>query len=132
MCQYSSKSTSVLIDFFYFFPAGGRSADPRAAGAKSAAGRAEPEEALSHGNPEEEQQTAHSAACHHPVVCTSPCYNQLIANLYLQICGFYPSGSQHAAYFPRRHSSHLEGQAEERQEQPPDGAGCSGARFRVG
>lgn len=49
-------------NLFVDLASGGRSADPPSAGAESAAGRADPEEAHPHGHPEEKQQTAHPAA----------------------------------------------------------------------
>lgn len=104
--------------------AGGRSAHPAAAGAESAAGGAEPEEVLSRGNPAEEQQTAHPAA-RHCAVSRHTCArrHQLPADLHLQICHVCTCDGQHASFLPLRHSSHLERQAEEGQEQPPAGSG---------
>lgn len=98
--------------------AGRRSADPAAAGAESTAGGAEPQEVASRGNPTEEQPSAHPAARHPP---TGACHKQLPADLHLPVCPVGPAHSQDAAFLALHHSSHLERQAEEGQEQPPAG-----------
>lgn len=125
--QIKKKKLNSLCSngLFVDLASGGRSADPPSAGAESAAGRADPEEAHPHGHPEEKQQTTHPAAFQLPFVYTSTSYNQLKPNLHLQVCSFFCSSSC-------RHPTHLEGQAEEGQDQSSRGPGCSGAGFRVG
>lgn len=112
-------SNSAFVDL----AAGGCSADPPTAGAESAAGRREPEEALPYGHPEADQQTTHAAAF--PFAHTNPPYNQLEPNLRLQVCRFCTSGSQHTFTTAScRQQPHLEGPAEEGQEQSTSNSGC--------
>lgn len=107
--------------------AGGRSADPAAAGAQPAAGGAEPEEALAHRNPAEEQPAPHPAARRCSLGCAGTPCQQLPADLHLQVCHLCSSNSQRASFLPLRHSPHLAGQAEEGPHQGPAGPGRSGA-----
>lgn len=134
----------LIVDLFFFqdrlwsnsvfvrLSSGGPSADSSAAAAESAAGRADPEEALPHGHPEEKQQTTHPAAFEHPFIYTNPSHDQFKPNLHLQICSFCCSNSQHSPCFYYWHPTQLEGKAEEGQDQSSGGPGCSGAGFRLG
>lgn len=88
----------VLTLFFPWLTSGGLSADPPTAGEESAAGRAEPEEALSHGHPEEDEQSTHAAADHLPCGWSRHPRKQLKPKPHLQVCSICCSGSQNAPY----------------------------------
>lgn len=111
---------SNLSLYFWHLVAGGCSADPPTAGAESAAGRRGSKEALPHGHPEADQQTTHAAAF--PFVHTNAPYDKLEPNLRLQVCSFCSQRALTIASCCQ--PTHLEGQAEEGQEQSTGDSGC--------
>lgn len=112
---------------------GGRSADPEPAGAEpAAASRADPEEAVPHGHPEETQQAAHPATFGRELVRDSGDSRvHLKPHLQLRLCRFCRSGpeqSSPSASASSQHPAQLAGEAEDGPAQPPGGAGVTGGK----
>lgn len=133
--ESESSTLDLEPDLEFSWPlTGGCSADPEPTGAEPAAaataGRADPEEGLPYGHPEETQQTARPATFQHALIRTGGSCLPFTPHLQLQLCRFQHSSPEHSSSSPSttssRHPAHLEGQAEEGQAQVSGRAGVRG------